>query len=43
MEVEDFLINVGMSPTGAVQLKLSAEEVKSLEEFYQPRAAFGFV
>ncbi|KZP03966.1 hypothetical protein FIBSPDRAFT_878978 [Athelia psychrophila] len=28
---------------GAVQLKLSSEEVKSLEELYQPRAAFGFV
>ncbi|KZP10787.1 Aldo/keto reductase [Athelia psychrophila] len=26
---------------GAVQLKLSAEEVKSLEELYQPRAVFG--
>ncbi|KZP19500.1 Aldo keto reductase [Athelia psychrophila] len=26
----------------AVQLELSAEEVKSLEEPYQPRAAFGF-
>ncbi|KZP13276.1 Aldo/keto reductase [Athelia psychrophila] len=28
---------------GAVQLKLSPEEVKSLEELYQPRAAFSFV
>ena len=26
---------------GAVHLELSAEEVKELEELYQPRAAFG--